>query len=124
MIQPRNILRQIVDVQVQADRLIKRKATLNEIEDFAKYSFELRTYLMENIENDFILKQINEIPILNLEKENKVPEGFLYSLLLFFGGWLSAYALEQKKKSEALEVIRDIRAKYASTEFMLKNYFR
>ncbi len=123
MTEPRNILRQITDIQVQADRLIKGQADLTEIEDFAKYSYELRTYLTTNIKDDFILKYVNEIPILDLDAESENADGFLESLLYFFGGLFGAYSLEQKKQAEALDVIRNIKGKYASAEFMLKNYF-
>jgi hypothetical protein len=122
LINSRNVLRQIVDIQVQADRLIKGKADLSEIEDFAKYSYELKTYLYENIQDDLILKYVREIPTLTLDDEIN-DAGFIDNLLYFFGGLFGGYSLEQKKQAEALDIIRDIKGKYASAEFMLKNYF-
>lgn len=120
----RNILRQITDVQVQADRLIRSQADLTEIENFAKYSFELKTFLTKNIKDEFILKYVNEIPVLNLNEESELKEGAFFAILYFFGGLLGLYSLEQKKKADALNQIRDIKGKYASAEFMLKNYFQ
>lgn len=111
-----------MDIQVQADRLIKGKADLSEIEDFAKYSYELKTYLYENIQDDLILKYVREIPTLTLDDEIN-DAGFIDNLLYFFGGLFGGYSLEQKKQAEALDIIRDIKGKYASAEFMLKNYF-
>jgi len=78
-------LRQIKDIQVQADRLIKGQADLVEIENFAKYSYELKTYLINNIKDDFMLKYVNEIPILDLDTDSETAEGFLESLLHFLG---------------------------------------
>lgn len=123
LINQRNILRQITDIQVQADRLIKGQADLTEIEDFAKYSYELKTFLTRNIQDDFIQKYVKDIPILDLDEESQDADGFINNLLYFFGGLFGAYSIEQRKKAEALDVIRDIKGKYASAEFMLKNYF-
>lgn len=123
MIEQRNILRQITDIQVQADRLIKSQANLTEIEDFAKYSYELKNFLIKNVQDDFIMKYVNDIPTLDLDEKSEVELGFMYGVLYFFGGILGVYSIEQKKKARALDTIRDIKGKYASAEFMLKNYF-
>ena len=120
----KNIVRQIKDIQVQADRLIKNNADVTEIEDFAKYSQELKTFLIQNIKDDFILNYLHDIPVLDLDEQSEITESFLYSLLHFFGGALGIYSSELKKKANALDKIRDIKSKYASVEFMLKNYFQ
>ncbi|MRH99199.1 hypothetical protein GH721_01520 [Kriegella sp. EG-1] len=123
MIEQRNILRQITDIQVQADRLIKGQGDLTDMENFGRYSLELKTFLTENIQDNFILKYDNQIPTLDLDEESEITDGFIYSILYFFDGILGVYSLEQKKKAKAINVIRDIKGKYASAEFMLKNYF-
>jgi len=41
---------------------------------------------------------------------------------LLLGGSVAFYH-EKRKEKKALDTIRDIKGKYASTEFMLKNYF-
>ncbi|MEK6153113.1 hypothetical protein WIW50_07630 [Flavobacteriaceae bacterium 3-367] len=121
MINSKNVLRQVTDIQVQADQLIKNNADLTEIANFAQYSHELKKYLHEHVKDDFILNLINEIPILDLDEPDE-ETGFFDSLLYFFGGLFGMYSLEQKRKNEALNTIRDIKGKYASAEFMLKNY--
>jgi len=124
LINQRNVLRQIRDIQVQADRLIKNKADLIEIENFAKYAYELRTYLTTHIKDEFILKYVNEVPILDLNEKSEIND-IVRLLFRVFGGVFGAYSIyrEQKKRSKALETIKNIKNKYASAEFMLKNYF-
>lgn len=118
----RNIIRQIVDIQAQAERLITNDSDLIEIEDFAKYNHEIKLFLLQNIKDEFILKFINEIPDLKLDKIGS-NEGVLAFIIAVFSNGMSSYYSEKQKTSAALEIIRDIRGKYASTEFMIKNYF-
>ncbi|GGI57138.1 hypothetical protein GCM10011444_14470 [Winogradskyella haliclonae] len=49
MVKQRNILRQITDIQAQAKRLIKTKAPLIEIEQFADYSNEIKSFLIKTL---------------------------------------------------------------------------
>ncbi|WP_282076077.1 hypothetical protein [Maribacter aquivivus] len=83
----------------------------------------MKSFLNENVGDDFILKYINEIPILDLDDLGETENGWVFTMLFFFGGLLGVYSLQQRKKAQALNIIRDIKGKYASAEFMLKNYF-
>lgn len=116
-----NIIRQIVDIQVQADRLIKTNADINEIELFAQYNDEIKSFLIENIDDEIVLNFVKEIPDLNIE-EIETKTNFITLLLGLFVGGVALYN-EKQKSLKALNKIRDIRGKYASAEFMLKNYF-
>lgn len=122
MIEKRNIIRQIKDIQNQAERLIKRKSSLSEIEQFANYSCEIKSFLIKNIDEDFILKYVYEIPDLNLDESDSKP-GFFDLILFSFNFGFGAYSKERQKADKALKTVRDIRGKYASLEFMLKNHF-
>jgi len=122
LIEKRNIIRQITDIQNQAERLIKRKSSLVEIEQFADYSSEIKLFLIKYIDEDFILKHVHEIPDLNLHESDSKPG--LFDLIIYsFNFGLGAYSKERRKADKALKTVRDIRGKYASLEFMLKNYF-
>ena len=122
MIEKRNIIRQITDIQNQAERLIKLKSSLVEIEKFADYSSEIKLFLIKYIDEDFILKHVHEIPDLNLHESDSKPG--LFDLIIYsFNFGLGAYSKERRKADKALKTVRDIRGKYASLEFMLKNYF-
>ncbi len=115
----RNIIRQVADIQSQAERLISQNAEETDIELFAQYNRELKSFLMSNIKDEFVLNYIKEIPDLNMmELENE--GGFLENIL----GILSrGYSSDRMKNDRALDLIRDIKNKYASAEFMIKNYF-
>lgn len=116
------IYRQIVDIQAQAERLIKSKADLNELELFSQYNHEIKSYLLSYIDDSFILNHVNEIPELNLEEIEENTTILSVLLGLFTGG---RSILGNKIKSEkALEIVRNIRGKYASLEFLLKNHFK
>ena len=118
-----SILRQITDIQVQADRLIKEKVNIEQIEQFGQYSDEIKTFLLAHINDEFILNYIHKIPDLDLNTENK-NFGIISLLAILFGGANGSYYTEKQKIDNAKESIRDIRNKYASAEFMLKNYFK
>jgi hypothetical protein len=60
-------LRQIQDIQVQAERLISNKANLDQIAEFSKYSDEIKFYLMENIDDEEILSYVRDIPIFEID---------------------------------------------------------
>ncbi|WP_299548117.1 hypothetical protein [Seonamhaeicola sp.] len=117
----KNIIRQIIDIQAQAERLIRTEASMAEIEQFAQYNDEIKSFLINNIDDDFVLKYVKEIPNLNIE-EIETRTGLITVLLSLFVGGIAIYN-ERRKSQKALNTIRDIKGKYASAEFMLKNYF-
>ena len=117
-----NIARQITDIQAQAERLIRTKANMIEIEQFAQYNDEIKSFLINNIDDEFVLKYVKDIPDLKIN-QIEAKTGIITLLLGFMvGGWSAIYH-EKQKERKALKTIRDIKGKYASAEFMLKNYF-
>ena len=42
----RNILRQVKDLQYQANKLLNGSPELTDIENFSKYSYEINSYLI------------------------------------------------------------------------------
>ncbi|MFD2724898.1 hypothetical protein [Hyunsoonleella rubra] len=117
----RNIIRQIVDIQAQAERLVKSNAEMTEIEQFAQYNREIKSFLLKNIDDGFVLNFVKDIPDLEIE-EIETKTGIISVLLSLFVGGIALYN-EKQKSQKALKIVRDIRGKYASAEFMLKNYF-
>tara|TARA_R110002051_G_scaffold321291_1_gene408555 strand:+ start:113 stop:472 length:360 start_codon:yes stop_codon:yes gene_type:complete len=115
----RNIIRQVIDIQSQAERLISQNAEETDIELFSQYNRELKSFLISNIKDEFVLNYIKEIPDLNmmdLESES----GFFERLIALFS---NGYSSDRMKNDRALDIIREIKNKYASSEFMIKNYF-
>ena len=75
------------------------------------------------VEDDFLLNEIRAIPEVEAEIEkNAVGSSFLLLAVAYVIPQLATYFKERSYASQAIEVIRDIRAKYASIEFLLKNY--
>ena len=118
-------LRQIQDIQVQAERLISNKANLDQIAEFSKYSDEIKFYLMENIDDEEILSYVRDIPTFEIEESEleKTAEGIFAGILSIASYGLAGYFRNQRARDKALDVVRDIRSKYASIEFMCRNYF-
>ena len=116
-----NIIRQVVDIQAQAERLLKNKPSYEEIEQFSQYNNEIRSFLFNNIDDEFVLNYVKEIPDLDLDKIDVKSNIITVILMLFVSP--SIASREKDKIEKALKIIRDIRGKYASAEFMLKNHF-
>ena len=117
-----SIIRQIVDLQAQAERLIQSGGNMPEIETFAEYNEEVKAYLLSNIDDEFILNYVRQIPSLNLDQiEGKA--GLLTVFLSVFSGTLSTHGRERDKIERALKEIKYISDKYASYEMMIRNHF-
>lgn len=119
-----NVLRQIKDIQVQAERLISNKANLNEIREFSNYSKEIKLFLIENIGNHFILSKVHEIPEIQIQDSTSTKEISKNVFGYFFGvfGGLIYLLKSNKKQDEAINFVRDVKGKYGTLEFLLKNY--
>jgi hypothetical protein len=118
----RNILRQITDIQIQADKITATPPNSSEIIDFERYNEEIKTYLIQNVKDDFILSYVREIPCVPIE-DLEGNTSLLASLMGLFSGGLGFNIQHMKKLERAKEAIAIIKGKYASIEFLLKNHF-
>jgi len=117
----RNILRQITDIKIQAEKIISGKTNLGEIEEFSKYSKEIKSFLIANVEDEFILKYIHEIPQLNIDDLDE-KNSILSTVFSYISFGASSIYKQNKRLEQAIEYVIEIRGKYASIEFMLKDY--
>lgn len=108
-----SILRQIKDIQVQAERLLNN-ASPEDYQDFARYSKEIKTFLMENVDEEMILKFVREIPEPDASFGSKSGNSWFFNLSF----------VNESRKSTDKQQLRNIRDKYASIEFLCKNYFQ
>lgn len=115
----RNIVRQVVDIQTQAERLISQKAEETDIELFSQYNRELKSFLISNIKDEFVLNYVKKIPDLDMMELDKGGSFFEKLIGLLSNG----YSNDRMRNDRALDLIREIKNKYASAEFMIKNYF-
>ena len=122
MAEKQNILRQIKDIQVQASRLIEERIAIEDLEAFFDYSNQLKSFLTTNLQEEFILKYVHELPELNLElvETNK---SLLMKLLSLFAGGSGSLSSDRINVDEALDHLRFVKGKYASIELLLQNYF-
>lgn len=102
------IIRQLDDIANQADYLLNQSEPSDEeIEEFSKYSKDLKGFLLKNTTNSHIIERLNEIP------------DFSYKANSF---WFSGRASIFKyfKKVKALDKIRLIQSLYSSIKFLFK----
>lgn len=116
-----SLLRQLKDIQVQADRLKESGTELEDFYTFGKYADELKQHLLLTNTDDFIIKLAKEIPDLNEESLGK-PEDAIGILALIAGYFTASFFLKnQRMKRTGLEISETTKGKCASIEFILKN---
>ena len=118
----RNILRQITDIQIQADKITANASNATEIADFARYNEEIKAYLIQHVKDEFMLNYVREIPCVPIE-DIEGNTSFLATVLGLFSGGLGFNIQQMKRLERAKEVVSILKGKYASIEFLLKNHF-
>ena len=116
-----SILRQLKDIQVQAENLERDHVELSDFDDFGKYSNEIKAYLLSTETDEFVLGLINEIPELDTSQLKGKDRGIFSWIALIASIAGSSIISDHQKKLEAIEIVRTIKGKYASIEFILKN---
>jgi len=117
-----SIIRQVVDLQAQAERLIRTGGNIPEIEAFSQYNDEIKTYLLDHINDEFVFNYIKTIPSLDINAI-EIKSGIITVILGLFAGGTSAAYNERQKIERALEQIKEISNKYSSYEMMIRNCF-
>lgn len=109
------ILRQVIDLQRQADRIIAGDDDVEMIISFAKFAQELKYQIEQNIQNVDVRSLLVEIPHINYaDFEYKWWHDFVFPF---------RWKLFYKKiiaKRDAADKITLIRSKFASIEFLLR----
>ncbi|MEO1514021.1 MAG: hypothetical protein AAFV95_03385 [Bacteroidota bacterium] len=114
----RNILRQLKDIQFQAEKLLKGSPDLSAIRTFSQYSAEINRFLLEEIDLPDVHQLVYQIP--PIPYEVGINKRSLFMTVLPSVLWYWYY--ERQIVEEAQEGIQIARGKYSSIEFMLKNY--
>ncbi len=109
------LIRQIKDIQAQADKIQTGDNSPEAIESFSKYSQELKSYVIKRIDSDEIKSYLKEIPDINYSKTTIK----LWQYLIFPSWWLSV-AKDYQAKNKTLEQIKLVRGKYATLEILVK----
>lgn len=111
-----NLKRQLQDILNQSERILSTKCTVEDIRAFGKYSEELKAYLSEHIQDDFVLERANSIPKIDLN-----PAKSKANYLAAFTGIFGTLFVERNQVNQGKEQVRAIRDKYSSIEFLLRN---
>jgi hypothetical protein len=114
----RRIARSIKDIQVQAQRLRTNKTSVEEMENFFEYSEEIRLWLAENIESEFVQERIIEIPSSDqfIGTSRKLTD----TVRSIHGGLIGSLLVRNQKKNEFSKALQAIEKAYANVEYFLK----
>ena len=115
-------IRQLKDFQIQAERILNSKASLEQVQELDRYNKELKSYLLKELNEQELLERVNQIPRIIEETNNqRVSRNLLASLLITASSGLLTYFQNRQKVENAKANIQEARAKYASIEFLSRN---
>ena len=109
------LLRQLKDIQAQADKIVSGESSNETIETFAKYSSELKSYISKNVQSEEVKSYLNELPEINYSRTQIK----LWQYLILPSWWISLYKDYQVKK-ETISEINSVRGKYATLELLIR----
>lgn len=111
----RLLLRQLKDIQAQADKILTGEKSDETIETFARYSIELKDYILKNVESPEIKSYLKELPEINYSR-TKI-QVWQFFILPFW--WIALYN-DYQAKNKAIEEINMVKGKYATLEVLVK----
>lgn len=111
----RLLIRQLKDIQSQADKISNGENSSENIEAFARYSIELKGYIEKNVESQLIKSYLNELPDISYSKLNVK----LWQYLILPSWWVSSYR-DYQAKNQAVREINQVRGKYATLELLVR----
>jgi len=85
------------------------------IESFAKYSVELKDYIVKNVDSDEIKAYLTELPEIHYSRmEIQVWQ------YLIFPTWCISLYRDYEARNRTMEEIKTVRGKYSSLELIVK----
>jgi hypothetical protein len=111
----RLLLRQLKDIQVQADKILAGENSNEVIETFAKYSVELKGYISKNVESQEIKSYLTDLPEINYTRA-KIK---LWQYLILPSWWVTLYN-DYQAKNRTIEEITLVKGKYATLELLVR----
>lgn len=114
-----NILRQVKDIQAQADKLVRTEEyiSLQDLREFSNYNNDLKNTINNYFSNEKIIERLAFVPSLNLDRI----EGTLSSIVknVVLSGTIGK-VIEKRKINVLLDDIRVIQSEYSSLELLIK----
>lgn len=111
----RLLLRQLKDIQAQADKILSGENSSETIETFARYSTELKAYISKNVDSPEIKSYLSELPEINYART----EIKLWQYLILPSWWISAYK-DYQAKNKTIGEINVVKGKYATLELLVR----
>jgi hypothetical protein len=111
----RLLLRQLKDVQAQADKILTGEDSHETIETFAKYSIELKEYISKNVASFEIKSYLTELPVIKYQRT-----GIKFWQYMMLVSWWIAIYMDYQAKNRAIEEIGTAKGKYATLEVLVR----
>ncbi len=111
----RLLLRQLRDVQAQADKIVSGESSQESIETFAQYSRELKDYVLTHVDSDEIRRHTSDIPDVNYAR---VMVSW-WQFIIMPAWWIAMYN-DYRSRERAIEDIVTVKGKYATLELMVR----
>lgn len=109
------LLRQLRDIQAQADKIVTGENSTEAIESFARYSSELKNYISKNVQSKEIQAYLTELPDINYSRT----EIKLWQYLIVPSWWIALYK-DYQAKNETIIEIGSAKGKYATLELLVR----
>jgi hypothetical protein len=111
----RLLLRQLKDIQAQADKIVKGEDSNEAIETFAKYAVELKDYISKHVASPEIKEYLAQLPEINYSRSHVK----LWQYLILPSWWITLYKDYQAKKETVTE-INIVKGKYSTLEVLIR----
>jgi hypothetical protein len=111
----RLILRQLKDIQAQADKIISGENSAESVETFARYSTELKNYIIRNVSSEEIISYLQELPEINYS-----PVGIKWWEMILLPWWGINLYNQYKAREIIIQNIAEVRGKYGTLELLLR----
>lgn len=109
------LLRQIKDIQAQADKILKGEDSPEAIETFSKYSSELKNYIGQHVQSQEVKAYLKDLPEINYARVNI--SIWQYLLLPY---WAIALYNDYQARNRTKEEISLVRGKYGTLELLVR----
>ena len=111
----RLLLRQLKDIQVQAEKIMRGEDSNESIESFAKYSAEFKAYIQKNVDSAEIRRYADDLPQINYQRTQIK----LWQYVILPSWWISLYK-DYHAKNIVIQEIIQATGKYGTLELLVQ----
>jgi len=108
-------IRQVKDIQAQAESIVTRNRSDASIKAFAGHSVKLVEFIDKNIPSDEIKRYLKELPFVTYKPKYST----FWQYLVWPAWWITLYK-DYNSKNKVVEEIKDAQKKYENLELLLK----